>query len=60
MEHQPSAPRPYMTTITEPAPVTRRETVLAILFALSLSHLLNDVMQSLLPAVYPLLKENYG
>jgi len=37
-----------------------RETALAILFALSLSHCLNDVMQSLIPAVYPLLKENYG
>jgi FSR family fosmidomycin resistance protein-like MFS transporter len=49
-----------MSTLTEPAPVTRRDTVLAILFALSLSHLLNDAMQSLLPAVYPLLKANYG
>jgi FSR family fosmidomycin resistance protein-like MFS transporter len=48
-----------MATLTESAPATRRETVLAILLALSLSHLLNDVMQSLLPAVYPLLKENY-
>lgn len=35
-------------------------TALSILVALSLSHLLNDVMQSLLPAVYPLLKENYS
>lgn len=34
--------------------------VLTILTALSLSHLLNDVMQSLLPAVYPLLKENFA
>jgi MFS transporter, FSR family, fosmidomycin resistance protein len=49
-----------MATLSEPAPVTRRDTVLAILFALSLSHLLNDAMQSLLPAVYPLLKANYG
>jgi MFS transporter, FSR family, fosmidomycin resistance protein len=49
-----------MSTLTEPAPVTRRDTVLPILFALSLSHLLNDAMQSLLPAVYPLLKVNYG
>lgn len=37
-----------------------RETVLAILFSLSLSHLLNDVMQSLLPALYPLLKQNFA
>lgn len=34
-------------------------TVVAVLFALSLSHLLNDVMQSLIPAVYPLLKSKY-
>ncbi len=45
---------------TTPAAGHHRETVLAILFALSLSHLLNDVMQSLIPAVYPLLKESYG
>src|SRR5215213_3756728 len=35
-------------------------TVIAVLAALSLSHLLNDVMQSLLPAVYPLLKAKYS
>jgi MFS transporter, FSR family, fosmidomycin resistance protein len=35
------------------------ETVFAILVALSASHLLNDTMQSLLPAVYPLLKDRY-
>lgn len=43
-----------------PAAGHHRETVLAILLALSLSHCLNDVMQSLIPAVYPLLKDNYG
>ena len=31
-----------------------------ILVAISFSHLLNDVMQSLLPAIYPILKANYG
>ncbi|MDP9095755.1 MAG: MFS transporter, partial [Pseudomonadota bacterium] len=31
-----------------------------ILFAISFSHLLNDVMQSLLPAIYPILKANYA
>jgi len=31
----------------------------AILFALSFSHLLNDTMQSLLPAIYPLLKTSF-
>jgi FSR family fosmidomycin resistance protein-like MFS transporter len=34
-------------------------TVFAILFALSFSHLLNDTMQSLLPAIYPLLKTSF-
>jgi FSR family fosmidomycin resistance protein-like MFS transporter len=33
---------------------------LSILLAVSFCHLLNDVMQSLLPAVYPMLKTNYG
>ena len=34
--------------------------VFAVLAALSVSHLLNDTMQSLLPAVYPVLKDRYG
>lgn len=37
-----------------------QNSVLAVLFALSLSHMLNDVMQSLLPAVYPILKNQYS
>ena len=40
--------------------IRRHDTAIAVLAALSLSHLLNDVMQSLLPAVYPLLKESYS
>lgn len=42
-----------------PQPAVGESTVIAVLFALSLSHLLNDVMQSLIPAVYPLLKSKY-
>jgi FSR family fosmidomycin resistance protein-like MFS transporter len=34
-------------------------TVLRILLALSLSHMLNDMIQSLLPAIYPLLKQSF-
>jgi FSR family fosmidomycin resistance protein-like MFS transporter len=33
---------------------------LTVLFAVSFCHLLNDVMQSLLAAVYPMLKHDYG
>ncbi len=31
-----------------------------VLLAISFSHLINDTLQSLLPAIYPLLKENYA
>ena len=30
-----------------------------VLWALSLSHMINDILQALLPAIYPLLKEAY-
>ena len=36
------------------------ETVYPILFAISFSHLLNDLIQSVIPAVYPMLKSNYA
>lgn len=35
-------------------------TTVSILIALSLSHLLNDTIQSIIPALYPKLKEWYG
>ncbi len=37
-----------------------QQTVFPILFAISFSHLLNDTIQSLIPAIYPLVKENYN
>lgn len=41
------------------ARTSHREVVLPVLVALSVSHMLNDTMQSLLPAVYPILKDRY-
>jgi len=38
----------------------RKQTVFAILFAISFSHFLNDTMQSVIPSIYPLIKEQYG
>jgi FSR family fosmidomycin resistance protein-like MFS transporter len=38
---------------------TAQETTFAILFAVSFCHLLNDMMQALLPAIYPTLKTAY-
>ncbi|HEX3349650.1 MAG TPA: MFS transporter [Acetobacteraceae bacterium] len=35
-------------------------TVIAVLLAISFSHMLNDMMQSLLPAIYPILKTSYA
>lgn len=45
--------------LAKPAPVVQR-TSLIIILAVSASHLLNDLMQFLLPGLYPLLKETYG
>ena len=36
------------------------DTVFALLFAISFSHLLNDTIQALIPSIYPLLKDSYG
>ena len=50
------------TTITEQphaaAQKAAQQTVLSILFALSFTHFLNDTLQSLIPAMYPLLKDS--
>jgi MFS transporter, FSR family, fosmidomycin resistance protein len=37
-----------------------QSSALGILFALSFSHLLNDTIQALIPAIYPLLKSSFG
>ena len=39
---------------------SRQTTVYAVILAVSFCHFLNDVMQSLLSALYPMLKEDYG
>ncbi len=47
--------------LTESPPRSEQavKTVFAMLFTISFSHMLNDVIQALLPAIYPLLKANY-
>ena len=35
------------------------ETAYAILFIISISHFLNDMIQSVIPSIYPILKEQY-
>ena len=41
-------------------PAKAGETVFAVILAISFCHLLNDMMQSLLPAIYPKLKVDFG
>lgn len=47
---------PQAQTATEAA----KATALTVILAVSLCHGINDIMQSLLSAIYPLLKDNYG
>jgi MFS transporter, FSR family, fosmidomycin resistance protein len=41
------------------ASVHVEQTVFVVLFAISFSHLLNDMVQSLMPAIYPIIKTNF-
>lgn len=41
-------------------PVSAATTTMSVLIALSLSHMLNDTLQALIPAIYPVLKDNYA
>ena len=36
------------------------KTIYSILFSISFAHLLNDLVQAIIPSVYPILKQNYG
>jgi FSR family fosmidomycin resistance protein-like MFS transporter len=50
-----------MTAVKETAAAQRvTNSTMGILFALSFCHLLNDSIQALLPAIYPLLKESFS
>jgi FSR family fosmidomycin resistance protein-like MFS transporter len=49
-------------TLRTAPPVAKRVvggTVFSVLAAISFAHLLNDMMQSVVPAIYPMLKESY-
>lgn len=49
------------TAIPEATPrANSHETVFALLFAISFSHLLNDTIQALIPSIYPILKHDYA
>ena len=41
-------------------PQVKQGTAYAVLFAMGFCHLLNDMIQSVIPAMYPLLKDSFG
>jgi FSR family fosmidomycin resistance protein-like MFS transporter len=45
-------------TTTSPSPRTTEATLLPIIAAVAFCHMLNDLMQSLIPAIYPVLKSD--
>jgi FSR family fosmidomycin resistance protein-like MFS transporter len=52
-----------LTLEASPAPISRRvaeSATLSILLAISVSHMLNDMMQSLAPALYPVFRQQLG
>ena len=61
MPSQPTAAEPGAFTVQSKAipAATESTTTFAILISLSLCHFLNDMNQSLVPAIYPILKESY-
>lgn len=49
-----------MTTISLPSAPAAQKTAFVVIFAVALCHGINDIMQSLLTAIYPILKASYG
>jgi FSR family fosmidomycin resistance protein-like MFS transporter len=53
-------PQQALVPETERTDDSHNRTVFAVIFAIGVCHLLNDMMQSLLPAIYPNLKEDFS
>ena len=57
----PAGTAPAATPAVSPASTASvNNTTFAVILSLSFCHLLNDMMQSLVPALYPILKDNYA
>lgn len=46
-------------TVSAPTGSLPQRAMMPVLIALSVTHLLNDMIQSLIPAIYPIIKESY-
>ena len=60
MERTTPGSMPLTDTTAAPLPLEKDKTVYAVILAVSLCHFINDVMQSLLAAIYPMIKDDYG
>ncbi|WP_442794525.1 MFS transporter [Pelobium manganitolerans] len=49
-----------MQTTDRPLQKNASATVYSVLFTISIAHLLNDMMQSVIPAIYPMIKTNFN
>ncbi len=47
------------TTLTPESKQLVQQTVFSVLFTISFAHLINDMLQSVIPSVYPLIKDRY-
>jgi MFS transporter, FSR family, fosmidomycin resistance protein len=52
--------RAATTAVSPASTASANNTTFAVILSLSFCHLLNDMMQSLVPALYPILKDNYA
>lgn len=60
---RPAGPPPELPALTDATAAARphvQKTALPIILAVSICHFINDVMQSMLTAIYPILKDSYG
>ena len=60
MERTTPGSMPLTDTTAAPLPLEKDKTVYAVILAVSICHFINDVMQSLLAAIYPMIKDDYG
>ncbi|WP_075257115.1 MFS transporter [Herbaspirillum camelliae] len=55
-----AAPSSAATPATSPAGIAAQPLVMSIILACGGAHLINDMIQALLPSIYPMLKTSYG
>lgn len=56
----PAIDQPTQTGQPQASAASPERTIYPILFAISFSHMLNDTMQSLIPSIYPMVKDSFA